>query len=498
MWDATNGRHVSGFDFDSPIRCFAFEHKTRRFYDYDNVQHQERVEDDARPLATGCVNNLYYAYVRRDGRLKVPGMSVGIRSNNREITDLCVSHDSRWIAVSYDDGTVAVRGYLNGGGNVILTGHMKAVVGLAFSPDCKRLVSCSSDGTTKLWDTTQSNAFLRQTPPKQRIKSEWGWVEPESWVARGTTISGLEITSLVWPSGTGKHIAFAPDGRQIVCATADGQYHLLDATKRQESKSFKVHENVDGLAFSPNGKQVAIVNSGGLEFWDLSTGRKQEKVFQTHWVSPIAFSPDGQRVGIPSPYYIQLFDISTSDQHPVMLPPFDISLRPPSINCMAFSPDGKRIVCGDENATMTLWDVDRIKVIWTNTAHGKDGFIRGNSALVIHINRKVNRNRDIEIRNTTSGELMRTFTVLSIDDFALNAIKISPDGQLIATTDSFGRVKGWNSTTGHELFSFGGQHDRIRNITFSPDGRVLAASHSNGKVTFLRLVNSDGLISIAP
>jgi WD40 repeat protein len=71
-----------------------------------------------------------------------------------------IGHFSRALALSPDGATVAVGGfsrislvdYRTGSIRQRLFGHGQEITGLAFSPDCGTLASCSMDGTIKLWN----------------------------------------------------------------------------------------------------------------------------------------------------------------------------------------------------------------------------------------------------------------------------------------------------------------------------------------------------------
>src|SRR5262249_1719835 len=79
----------------------------------------------------------------------------------RRVNGLAFSPDGHRLAVGSADGTVRI---LDGtplpglvtahdaGQALTLEGHGHVVVGLAYSPDGRRIVSASQDGTAKVWD----------------------------------------------------------------------------------------------------------------------------------------------------------------------------------------------------------------------------------------------------------------------------------------------------------------------------------------------------------
>jgi WD40 repeat protein len=76
-----------------------------------------------------------------------------------------------------------------------LTGHASDVSAVAYSPDGTRIVSSSSDGSTRLWDAGTGNAM-------------------------GNPITDKAVYS----------VAFSPDGQLIVSGAATGTVHLFPAT----------------------------------------------------------------------------------------------------------------------------------------------------------------------------------------------------------------------------------------------------------------------------
>jgi WD40 repeat protein len=82
----------------------------------------------------------------------------------------------------------------------ILAGHQAAVWSAAFSADSRRVVTSSSDGTTRLWDTERKQPLIT-------LAGHQDWVQ---------------------------HAAFSPDGRRIVTTSLDKTARLWDAETGQE------------------------------------------------------------------------------------------------------------------------------------------------------------------------------------------------------------------------------------------------------------------------
>lgn len=201
----------------------------------------------------------------------------------------------------------------------------------ALSPDGKRLVSASRNGTLRIWDAEKGQQLLEFPAHKARIDA----------------------------------VAFSPDGKHIASGGHDRALKIWDAATGAEAHSFEgVTQPITSLAYSPNGKQLL---AGGeqnvLMLWDTVSGKplvtfKEDKSGDASFVSGIAFNTTGARVVTTTCHHIntrvpgapKVWDAATGE----LL--FTLKGHTDQVRCVAFSPDNQRIVSAGSDQTVRVWD----------------------------------------------------------------------------------------------------------------------------------------------
>jgi WD40 repeat protein/energy-coupling factor transporter ATP-binding protein EcfA2 len=260
-----------------------------------------------------------------------------------------------------------------------LEGHSAPVVGVSFSPNGQRIVSGSTDGTIKIWNT---NGELITT--QKDGDQVWG-VEfsPDGNMIASTSNTGIiklwsqkgeSLGSLTGHNGRVFSVRFK-DNKTLASSGDDGIIRLWDITTKKnfsikDEDIIKYNAIKDNAAtifeidFSRDGQYIASTghSKGLVKIWSLKGEKIRELAFSNlskdefmRIVSSVKFSPDGEMIAA-SNYngYISIW--SVKDWHLIK----NFRAHKDHIYDLAFSPDSKMIasVSRDTDRRVALWNLD--------------------------------------------------------------------------------------------------------------------------------------------
>jgi WD40 repeat protein len=186
-------------------------------------------------------------------------------------------------------------------------------------------------------------------------------------------------------------------------------------------------------------------------------------------VACVAFSPDGKRILTGSwDDTAKLWDAETGQEIRTF------SGHTDWVTSVAFSPDGKQVLTGSYDRTAKLWDVETGQEIHTFSGHTSwvTSVAFSPDGMRVLTGSRYSR---AKLWDAKTGQEILTFRG-SLLPGALS-VAFSPDGTQILTGSYDGTAKLWEAETGQEIRPFSGHTNGTLSVAFSPDGmRILTGS----------------------
>lgn len=473
----TGYQHAGMVTFNKDGRCLASTDRSGAIRVWDVVRRTELWQASGGPDAIAfSPDGQWLAFTDKEF-VKVYDISgrevTRLRGHNGTVRALAWLPSGKQLATASNDQTVRLWDVTTGREDRVYRGHQSPVLAVACSPDGRYITSGDANGLVKMWDAGRDQRAVMSL------------VTPDTCAVSFAAASQQIIAAWLTPGNRAGIRAFDSATGALVYE------HSLPLAQRVEWPLKYVDFSADGsLIASPSGPEQTDV-----AIWQTATGKEVARL-NGHKVGVrvVAFSADGRRLATAawdrkpqSPGELILWELDEAWRG---TPRFSFSTTAP-IQCLAYSPDGRRLFAGDRgcfvpgqtqrtNGTITVWDADTGQQLRSWSAHhsrvqtlavSSDGQTVASAAF--------GEEGGLRIWDCTTGELRYTLKAPP----AVTVVRFSQDGHRLAVAGYEGTVQLWDPKTGQDILSLRGPGGQIpenqandTDIAFSPDGTRLAVN----------------------
>ncbi|MFL6125013.1 AAA family ATPase [Actinophytocola sp.] len=416
--------------------------------------------------------------------------------HERMLLGVAWSPDATRLATVSADRTARIWGAADGQELTVLRGHDDWVLHVTWSPDGSRVATCSGDRTARIWDPSTGTELMVLRGHHDRV---WGI----AWSPDGLRIatSADDQTARVWDASTGdevlvlrghhnqlRAVGWSPDGRRLATVHGNGAVHVWDATTATELLVMnEEHEDwAADVVWSPNGRRIATcARDRTIRVWDAASGRQLLTLQgHGHWVSGVAWSPDGQRIASASGDRTgRIWDAVTGRELLVLRGHHD------RLRGVSWAPDGQYVATSSEDRTARVWDPNTGTELITLQGHTR----WVSSAAWSPDGRRlatVSKDRSTRVWEAKTG---RALLELHNHEGNVSGVAWSPDGHRLATSSEDRTARVWDPHRGHQLLVLRGHQDWVWSVVWSPDGQRLATSSDDQTIRIWDATTGDEL-----
>ncbi|NND98030.1 MAG: protein kinase [Pirellulaceae bacterium] len=288
--------------------------------------------------------------------------------------------------------------------------------------------------------------------------------------------TGDDFPSVVLPDnpGTVWSVDFAPDGKRLAAAIEDGSVRIWDIDNQQLLKNFNAHRGIAWMvAYHPT--RPLLMTSGDdamVRLWDSTTFEFVKEWKAANAVRSAAFSPNGNRiVAGDREGTIHVYDIDSGEE-------VANKNHPGSILGIDYSSDGKLIASVGSGKVVRIFDAETLDE--RNTLTGHDGPIYAvkfapQGPLVA----SVGWNKNIRIWNTETGEEVERLVGSEGDIWG---VAFCSDATHLVTGEYGGAARVWELASGKAVTTLRGHTSSVHNVSLDPIAHRIATSSRDGTI----------------
>jgi WD40 repeat protein len=395
---------------------------------------------------------------------------------------------------AHEDGSARIWDAATGTELRRLQGNKGAVEQAAWSPAQDHIVTIHAEpimtgtnGSAILWDAATGESLF--SFPGTRWTIRFG-----SWAADGNrfslrgidrvsifdTTTGAEV-ELSYPGVWSQHAVLSPDGSKLVTSS-----YQNPSARLWNAETGAVIQVIPGLGngvavnWSPSGTYAAVAGADGLvRIMDGEFGVELDKVTFSEIARKIEWSPEEDKLYLAGPNVpsIKVYQLSKSL--------LTITNKEYMTSYMDWSPDGKMIGWGAATGESVIYlastGEERLRLNSGNEQAYSVSFSPSSDRILTG-----NEDGTVRIWEAHNGDLL---VELTGHQTAVNWGDWSPDGARVATAGyKDGKVIVWDAASGAQIWVYDAQpfeDDGAVVVVWSPDGSRIVTTRKSGEGTIL-------------
>jgi WD40 repeat protein len=399
------------------------------------------------------------------------------------VSAVALGVESSVLAVGTSFGRVALWDWTEGRERLQLPGHTGTVEALAFAPLEQYLASASLDRSVRIFDLATGTPLGDPLVGPDAVLS-LAWSPNGKYLAAGSQQGALRLLDMAArskPVELAGHqqgvrmAAFSTDSKALATSSGDLGLRLWNLSESGAPARLVQGANVLSLGFIPQSRQLWTtgLRKTGVCLWDIDRGRCTTRLpISAERARASAVSTDGLRLVLgDSDGRIQLWDLRSK------LPVEVHDSHRGEVRAVAFAPHGDYVLSGGDDGIVRLWAVDSAR----ESSLGAQGV---GVLSIAHSPREplaavARKSGVIEIWNVETRE--RTRDLQGHVDWVM-ALAFSPDGRFLASAGADSTLRLWDVRLGELVQNHRGHQGRVTSVAFSSDGAWLASGGEDHSV----------------
>ncbi|HMZ06268.1 MAG TPA: protein kinase [Anaerolineales bacterium] len=360
------------------------------------------------------------------------------------------------------------------------------------TPSLVRPTAKPTQTVTRPTSTQGPEAVNTETPQLEEISYPIYQGTPIPVALQEPIISPVNASMMImlstWGIGDVTRLATAPNGGKVAVAASIGIF-IFDAQTLEMERYIDTRSWITAIDFSPDSQLLASGDRDGLiQIWNTETWEEAASPLSGHTktIVDLAFSSDGAKLASISEdnLLIQWNVNATGGQE------FISAEVVGGLSAVEFSSASNHLITGGNDFQISIWDTNNLTLLQTiafssrivdmASAEETDLLIIGGNDQKVAI---------LDAANPTG------LTSVGSLQYPLTGVAVSPDGKVIAASDTHGEITAWQKNT-KERFDVLWKNNEytteeepdleapgsLHSLAFSADGSVLFSGMHNGTI----------------